>query len=306
MITSRHPRTLVFLIALVAAAAMGGCDRSEAPEPAEPAVEPPESATVAVVNGEPVTEALLDAYLRNRGVEQPSEAQTEAALRELVNLVLLRQQARRSGLAERPDVQADLALQGLSTLAGRQIRAHLDDNPVTEEQAREEFERKRQVAGQREYHLRHILLRDRRTAEMVITTLDEGGVFEQLAEDHSIDERNDAGGDLGWVNLAQLPEPLPGAAKALEVGQHSPEPVQSRFGWHVLKVEDTRELEPPAFDQVKSGLISSLQRARMEEYVRGLREGANIQVSEEFAPAGAEGATAMPPAAEPESEPSGD
>lgn len=275
-----------WILPVFAAVTLAACSRTDQPAAGNgPAL--PDSPPVAEVDGEPVSQGMLDAYLRARGVSDPTAIQREAALEELVNLVLLRQQAEKSGLAQRPKVQFDLALQRLSTLATRQARTHLEQNPVTEEQAREEFERKRDVAGLHEYHLKHMLLPDRRTAEAVIKTLDEGGDFQQLAEDHSIDERNDKGGDLGWVNLAQLPPPLPEAAKQLDVGEHSKEPLQSRFGWHVLQVVDKRQLNPPAFDAVKSGLIANMQRSRMESYVEELRQGADIKMSKNILDAAA-------------------
>lgn len=291
-----NPLKRLPLIALLLVAA--GCsdpgDRTDGDDQA--ALDSP---TLASVNGEAVTEALLDAYLRARGANDPSPEQREKALQEVVNLVLLRQQAEKQGLDEEPEVKADLALHHLSALATRQVREHNADNPITEADARMEYERTRDTAGTREYRVRHILLASREAAEQTIAELDEGADFAKLADERSRDNREDAGGDLGWLNLPQLPQALRGPVRELEPGEHGREPVQTRFGWHVLKLEDTRELEAPGFDEVKQGVIASLQRQRMESYVQDLRAGADIKVTEEFAGSPAPDPTAAP-AARPE------
>lgn len=261
----------------------------------------PDSPTVASVNEEPVSEALLDAYLRARGTTNATPEQREQALQEVINLVLLQQQAEKHGLDEAPEVQADLALHRTSTLATRQVRSHNAENPVTEADARMEYDRNREAAGTREYHVRHILLADRETARQTIAELDQGADFAELANERSRDNREDAGGDLGWLDLTQLPEALRQAVRDLDEGAYSQEPVQTQFGWHVLKLEDTREMEPPEFDQVKQGVVASLQRQRMERYVQDLRAEADIKVTEEFteSPAATPDPTAAP-AARPE------
>lgn len=260
-----------------------------------------DSPTVASVNDEPISRALLDAYLRARGSTNPTPRQREQALQEVVNLVLLRQQAEKQGLDDTLEVQADLALHRTSTLATRQVRNHNAENPVTEADAREEYNRNRETAGTKEYHVRHILLPSREAAEQAIAELNQGADFAKLANERSQDTRQDAGGGLGWLDLTQLPEALREAIRGMRTAAHSQEPVQTRFGWHVLKLVDTRKLEPPEFDQVRQGVVASLQRQRMESYVQELRAGADIKVTEAFteSPSATPDPTAAP-AARPE------
>lgn len=276
-------KPLKYLMPMAALLLAAGCSNPDGDgnaDDAEPAAL--DSPVVASVNDEPVTEAVLDAYLRARGTTDPSPQQRETALQEVVNLVLLRQKAESQGLDEKPDVQADLALHRLSTLASRQVRGHNEQNPITEADARMEYDRTRDTAGTREYRVRHILLASQEAAQQTLAELDEGADFAQLADERSRDNREEAGGDLGWLNLTQLPEALREPVRDLEPGEYAQEPVQTRFGWHVLKLDDTRELEAPGFDEVKQGVIASLQRQRMESYVQELREEADIKVTEEF------------------------
>lgn len=269
-------------LVLVLGAALAACGSPEGEDAASSGAL--DSPVVATVNGEAVPAALVDAYLRARGPgADATPEQRRQALQEIVNLVLLRQQAEKQKLDENPDVKADLALHRLSTLATRQVRAHNQENPVTEADARAEYEKNRQAAGGKEYHVRHILLDSRQAAEQAIVDLNEGADFADMADERSLDTRKDAGGDLGWLNLAQLPEPLREPVRGLRAGAHSQAPVQTRYGWHVLKLVETRSLEPPAYDQVKQGVIASLQRQRTERYVESLRADANIKVTPEFA-----------------------
>lgn len=286
--------TIKYLPLLAALFLTAGCGESGRQE-ADSGGTTLESPTVASVNGEPVTEAVLNAYLRARGTADPTPEQREAALQEVINLVLLRQQAEKQGLDETLQVKADLALHRISTLATRQVRSHNAENPVTEEDARAEYDRNREAAGTKEYQLRHILLASREAAEQAIAELDEGADFATLADERSRDNRQNAGGDLGWLNLTQLPEALREPARNLEEGAYSSEPIQTRFGWHVLKLEETRRLEAPGFDQVKQGVITSLQRQRMESYVQDLRADADIKVTEEFTQSPAPEGGAEPP-----------
>lgn len=280
--------SLKFISLLAALLLLGGCGEAgkQTADNGKPALDSP---TVASVNGEPVPEALLDAYLRARGAANASPQQRQAALQEVVNLVLLRQQAEKQGLDENPEVLADLLLHRLSTLATRQVRQHNAEDPITDEDARAEYDRNRDAAGTKEYHVRHILLGNKRTAQETIVELNKGADFADLADERSMDNREDAGGDLGWLDLTQLPEALREPVRNLRAGAHSQEPVQTRFGWHVLKLDETRQLEAPGFDEVKQGVKASLQRQRMESYIQGLRAEADIKVTEEFAQSPAPG-----------------
>lgn len=241
------------------------------------------SPTVATVDGKPISQALLDAYLRARNEKNPNAKQRRDALKELINLELLKQAAEESGVADKPEVRADLALQAASALATRQVQAQLAKEPVTEEEAKNEYETQRTRAGLKEYHLRHILLPTKREAQEVIVALNKGAKFDKLADERSVDKREHAGGDLGWVNLTQLPDAMAEAVKKIHLGAYNQEPVQTRFGWHVIKVVDTRELKPPSFDQVKKGIYASLQRQRTEAYVESLRSKADIKMLKSIA-----------------------
>ena len=133
-----------------------------------------------------------------------------------------------------------------------------------------------QVKPEQEIHARHILVATEAEAKEVAERLKKGEDFATLAKEKSKDEGAD-GGDLGFFPRGQMLKPFEDAAFALEVGQIS-EPVQTQFGWHIIKVEEKRDQALPSFDQVKGAIVAQLVQAKAQEVVTGLRDSAKIEV----------------------------
>jgi peptidyl-prolyl cis-trans isomerase C len=128
-----------------------------------------------------------------------------------------------------------------------------------------------------EYHARHILVADKDQADQVVKKLKGGAKFEDLAKSQSIDGSKTNGGDLGWFTLARMVKPFGDAVKGLKKGEYTQQPVQTQFGWHVIKLEDTRDVTPPPFDQVKSQLTNAVIRKKLQAYVDQLKKDAKIE-----------------------------
>ena len=148
---------------------------------------------------------------------------------------------------------------------------------VTEAEAKKIYDEKiGQVKPEQEVHARHILVETEAEAKDVAERLKKGEDFAALAKEKSKDPGAE-GGDLGFFTRGQMVKPFEEAAFALDVGQIS-EPVQSPFGWHVIKVEEKRDQPLPTFDQVKDGIIAQLVQLKAQEVVSDLRKAANIEV----------------------------
>jgi peptidyl-prolyl cis-trans isomerase C len=117
-------------------------------------------------------------------------------------------------------------------------------------------------------------------ADAIIAQLEAGGDFEAIAKEKSTDGAAAQGGDLGYFGPGQMVPPFEEAAFALDVGQFSKEPVQTQFGFHVIKVEDKRTQQPPAFDQVKEQVRTLLFRETYFAAVQALREAATVEVQD--------------------------
>jgi peptidyl-prolyl cis-trans isomerase C len=137
-------------------------------------------------------------------------------------------------------------------------------------------EASKQMKGQQEVRARHILVKTEDEAKAIIAELKNGADFAELAKQKSTDPGAPEGGDLGYFPKDEMVPEFADAAFKLEKGQIS-EPVHTRFGWHVIKVEDKRERQVPSFDQVKDQLATHLVRKAQAELITKLRADAKIE-----------------------------
>jgi peptidyl-prolyl cis-trans isomerase C len=148
---------------------------------------------------------------------------------------------------------------------------------VTEADARTIFdERIGKVEPEEEVHARHILVESEAEAKEVAERLNKGEDFAALAKEKSKDT-NAEGGDLGFFSRGQMLKPFEDAAFALDVGKIS-EPVQTQFGWHIIKVEEKRKRPLPSFDEVKEAIMGQLVQQKAQEVITGLRNEAEIEI----------------------------
>ncbi|MCZ2203918.1 peptidylprolyl isomerase [Bartonella sp. A05] len=128
-----------------------------------------------------------------------------------------------------------------------------------------------------EVKARHILVKTKAEAEAIIKRLKKGGNFEEIAKKDSTDGSATVGGDLGYFSQGQMVKPFEEAAFALKVGEYTKKPVESPFGWHIIKVEDRRVKQPPAFDDVKEVLRTQIMRDRYQTLLNDLRGKMDVQ-----------------------------
>lgn len=266
---NRIPLILLASLLLILTA----CDRIEPePEP-EPPVADPE--TLALVNGVPITRTDLFTYV---GLgETPETTATEDVLEELVNLELLRQQAVAEGIHDEEEIRILLRNIETNLLASEMIERRTAAMQFSEAEIQAEYEEQVAALPSEEYRARHILVPTAELAQELIEALDAGADFAALAETHSIDGSAAEGGDLGWFAPQQMVPPFAEAVAALEPGEYTREPVATQFGWHVIRLEDTRPLEPPSLDEVRPVIEEILQTQRLRDYIEELRADARIE-----------------------------
>jgi peptidyl-prolyl cis-trans isomerase C len=150
-------------------------------------------------------------------------------------------------------------------------------NAVTEDAAKKIYDEKiATMKPQQEIHARHILVATEDEAKKVVERLKNGEDFATVAKEVSKDAGAE-GGDLGFFTRGQMLKPFEDAAFALDVGQISA-PVQTQFGWHIIKVEEKRDQPLPTFDQVKGTIMGQLVQQKAQDVVSGLRDKAKIDV----------------------------
>lgn len=279
-------RIATVALALAAALlALAACDRQ-----ADTGTTTDSSKVLATVNGQPITETELEQYRQLRQAREPATdkaQESEVVLKEMIDRVLLAQKAEASGLDKDPEVQALLKRVRENILVQAMIRHDLKDNPITDEELKTRFDQEVMKTHKAEYQVRHILVKDEDEARGIIKQLKNKGNFETLAKKHSIDVQSGKnGGSLGWINQGMVvPEFFEGVSR-LEKGAVSSEPVKSDFGWHVIKVEDTRAAKIPTYEefmgdrQARANFQRRLQDEHIEQMVKELRASAKITTGE--------------------------
>jgi peptidyl-prolyl cis-trans isomerase C len=129
-----------------------------------------------------------------------------------------------------------------------------------------------------EYRARHILVDTMETAKTVIEELNKGANFEELAKTRSTGPSASQGGDLGWFSPNQMAKNFSDAVEKLKPGEYSKRPVKTRFGWHIIKLEQAREVEPPAFESVQEQILKVAQNKIINDYIESLRGAAKIEI----------------------------
>lgn len=233
----------------------------------------------ATVNGMPVHESVYRLYAINRTQQEFTDLnddQKQAILDELTQVYLLASEAENRSLDEERKIAAEIELQRLNTLARNMVNRWRENNPISEVDLREEYEKRIAEFATTEYKARHILLNTEEEAKAVISDLAGGADFAELAKERSTGPTGPNGGDLGWFGANTMVKPFGDAVKSMEKGSTSSEPVQTRFGFHVIALEDTREVEAPGLDQVRAEISTRLESERIEAFIEELKSKATI------------------------------
>jgi len=229
---------------------------------------------IAIVNGKAVPKARVDMLLQEAArsgqqiaPEMEAQARDQVVLREIFV-----QEAERRGIATSPDYKARMELARQSVLIRELFEDYRKKNPVTDAEAQAEYDKFKAQASGTEYRARHILVEGEDEAKGLITQIKGGASFEELAKKHSKDPGSGQnGGDLDFAKAESYVPEFGGALTKLQKGQMTDAPVKSQFGWHIIRLEDTRAAAFPGFEEVKAQLKQRMEQARMQKYQEDLR-----------------------------------
>jgi len=235
--------------------------------------------SIATVNGKAIKQSLYDFISKDAAARgQTVDANVrEIIINKLISSELVYQEAQRIGLDKQPDYVAKEELGRRELLVNTFLQDYLKKNPVSDADTKAAYEKFKTEMGDKEYSARHILVATEAEAKDVIAQLGKGGDFAKIAKEKSKDPGSkDKGGDLGWFSPGGMVKPFSEAVVALKKGTVTATPVQTQFGWHVIKLEDTRTAQPPAYDKVKENLQKTLQQRQLEKLLADLRSKAKI------------------------------
>ncbi len=237
---------------------------------------------VAVVNGKGIPSSYSEEAVKEavrQGHKDTPELRNNIKTQLIVGEVLL-QEAEKKNLANTDDVKKQMEMARRSILIDALRSDYVKKNPISDNIVKAEYDKlSKAMSGQTEYHVKHILVKDKATADSIIKQLGKKGTsFEQLAQQKSLDKQSAArGGDMGWAMSSDLVKPFADAMVSLKKGQVSSTPVQTEFGYHIIKVVDSRKIKVPSFEQVKPRLKAQMEYRKWQEYEMGLMKAAKIQ-----------------------------
>ena len=294
--TMNLSRTLLLPVAL--ALALAACQ----PKAGAPAAAADTSATVATVNGQPITRDFYEYYVKSLSGKPSAELSADIRGKLLDNIVhgeVVAQEAVKQGLDKSGDTPYILELSRLQLLGQALGEHYLKDKKPTDAEVHADYEAYVAAAPKLEYHARHILVATEPFAEKLVQRLEHGEKFEDLAKAESMDPSKSNGGDLSWIRPEQVPPEFMKAVAALKPGEYSKTPVQTPFGWHIVQLVETRPLAPQSFDDRKQRIQQELERKKFKDYVDDLMRTAKITRTLDQGAAGSAAAAPAAPATPP-------
>ena len=229
---------------------------------------------IATVNGKAVPKARVDALIQQAqragqqvGPEIQQHARDQVVLREIFV-----QEAEKQGVPASADYKVQMELARQSILIRELFDSYKKKNPVSDDEAKAEYDKFKAQAAGTEFRARHILVEKEDEAKALIAQIKGGAKFEDLAKKNSKDTGSaENGGDLDFAKPENYVQEFSAAMVKLKKGEMTDTPVKSQFGYHIIKLEDTREAQFPAFDDVKGQIKQRLEQVKLQKYQEDLR-----------------------------------
>jgi peptidyl-prolyl cis-trans isomerase C len=262
-------------LALVTLVALAGC--TQTPQPAADAAAKP----VATVNGTAISSDMFEYFAKNlsgKASKDLTEEQRTQLLDNLVRAEIIAQQAAKDGLDKQGETAALLSLSRLQLLEQAASESYLKDRKATEVELKAEYDTQVAALPKTQYKAHHILVKTEAEAKDAIERIRKGQKFETVAKAMSLDSSGANGGDLGdFFAPTAMVKPFGDAVVALKKGEMTQTPVQTEFGWHVIRLDDTRETSAPPFESVKERVDQIVQSKKFKAYGDELLKNAKVE-----------------------------
>ena len=247
----------------------------------------PADTVVATVNGDKIMKSTLDGYLAILS-KRGKKADTQAAIDDLAAKEIALQEARKTDILKRPATVKLLSDYTRNVLLKTWTTEKLKSFDIPDDEIKVAYDERVTKLASKEYNARHILVKTEDEAKAIIKELDDGADFEKLAKEKSTGPSGANGGSLGWFKAKTMVPAFANAVKAMAKGDVSKEPVKTQFGFHIIKVEDSRDAKLPTLESMKPQLKQVIGQKKMFEYMLNLKKSADVKVTLPEAPAEAE------------------
>lgn len=234
--------------------------------------------SVAVVNGVAISQERVEMNVKGAVAQgQADTPELRKAIREdLISREVMVQAAQKSGLDKNAEIAQQIELAKQNVLVNAFVQEQLKTHPITETQLQQGYETLKSKLGDKEYSARHILVATEKEARDIIAQLGKKASFEKLAAKSMDTGSAEHGGSLGWTVPKNFVEPFANALLTLKKGETTNNPVQTQFGWHVIRLDDVRALKVPSYDELKPQLQQRLQQQEIQKIITDLRAAAKI------------------------------
>jgi peptidyl-prolyl cis-trans isomerase C len=230
----------------------------------------PKTDNVAVVDGKAISRNTFNHYVKGVAGKPAEDLTAEQRAELLENLIrgeVIAAAAEKSGIAVQDDTRAVMELSRLTVLQQAASQSYLKDRKASDEEVKAEYDLQVTNMPKTQYRASHILVPTEEAAKQVIAQVERGASFSQVARQVSTDAGSkERGGDLDWFTPESMTPAFADAVKKLQKGDITKVPVQTQFGWHVIRLADTRETAPPPFESVKDRLVQIVEAKKFKAY----------------------------------------
>jgi peptidyl-prolyl cis-trans isomerase C len=227
-----------------------------------------------------VPKARLEALSQQfQSTGRPITPEVQDQMRQhLIALEVFSQEADKLGLSSSDDFKAQMELARQNVLANQLIKDFEKKNAITDDLLKAEYDKFAAANGGKEIKARHILVEKEADAVAIIASLKKGGKFDDIAKKRSKDTGSGAkGGDLDWANPTSYVPEFSAALLKLNKGQLTDTPVKTQFGYHVIRLDDTRDIKLPSFDEVKPQIADQMKQDKRGNFQRDLLGKAKVE-----------------------------
>jgi peptidyl-prolyl cis-trans isomerase C len=234
---------------------------------------------IAIVNGKAVPSSRVEALKQQVARSgRPITPEVEGQIKEeVIAREIFMQEAQKRGLDATEEYKSQIELARQTILIRELFAEFQKTSAVTDADVQAEYDKFVAANGGKEYRARHILVETQAQAEAILASLKKNGKFEDIAKKQSKDPGSGAnGGDLDWAAPGNYVKEFSDAMVALSKGQVSA-PVQSQFGFHIIRLDDVREAQLPALEDVKPQIVQQMTQQRMAAFQQELRAKAKVE-----------------------------
>ena len=238
-----------------------------------------EDKVIATVNGQDIKQSSLDTLddLLKRS-NRAGKISKSMILDDLIMTEVMQQEAKKAGIADRDEIKKKVKEFEERLVLNAWTQDKVKSFKITDEELKAAYDKRMLDQPKKEYKARHILLKTEAEAKVLIDELNKGADFAELAKKKSTGPSGPNGGDLGWFSPKAMVAPFSAAVEKMKKGEHSKTPVKTQFGYHIIKLEDTRDIKLPDLKTVKPQIKRVIEQEKMKDYIESLRAGADIKI----------------------------